>query len=581
MADHDDTSLEMITPPHGGTLTRLLVPPQRRQELTAASRDWASWDLTPRQLCDMELLLCGAFSPLSGFMGRADYQRVCQEMRLADGTFWPLPVALDVSEQLARALEPGAPLCLRDPEGVVLAVLHVQDVWRAELDQEAEQVYGTASEEHAGVRLLRRQTNPWYVGGELEGLQAPLHHDFRLLRHTPAEVRRVFQRRGWRRVMAYQTRNPIHRMHLEFIQRAAREHQTNLLVHPVVGMTKPGDVDHFTRVRCYMAVQTRFRPNTMMLSLLNLSMRMAGPRETLLHAIIRRNYGCSHLLVGRDHAGPGPDAKGQAFYEPYAAQELLQQHQQELGISMVPIKELVYAHDLSRFCTRDEVPAGSRVSPFSGSEIRSRLSQGQPLQSWASYPEVITELKKTYPPRHRQGFTIFFTGLSGAGKSTLANVLLDMLLEYGGRPVTLLDGDIVRKNLSSELTFSREHRDLNIMRIGFVASEITKNKGIAICAPIAPYDQVRKEVRELIAPLGGFILVHVATPLSVCEERDRKGMYAKARAGLIKGFTGIDDPYEEPEDAELVVDTTNVTPDPCVQQILLYLEKEGYLGLEE
>jgi len=373
----------------------------------------------------------------------------------------------------------------------------------------------------------------------------------------------------------------LHRAHQELTFRAARELEANLLIHPVVGMTKPGDIDHFTRVRCYQAVLNHYPYNTTMLSLLPLAMRMGGPREALLHAIVRKNYGCTHLIVGRDHAGPGADSKGKPFYGPYDAQEMMVQYQEELGIQMVPFKMMVFVKDRDEYLPEDEVPQGAEIYSLSGTELRQRLAKGIEIPSWFSFPEVIAELRKSFPPRSRQGFTVFFTGLSGSGKSTIAKVLLSKLMEIGGRPITLLDGDIVRKNLSSELGFSKEHRDLNIRRIGFVASEISKNGGIAICAPIAPYDNTRKAVREVIeSKRGGFVLVHVATPLEVCEQRDRKGLYAKARAGLIGQFTGISDPYEDPSDAEIALDTTETTPEEYAQQIILHLEKEGFIGAE-
>ncbi|MGD8863913.1 MAG: bifunctional sulfate adenylyltransferase/adenylylsulfate kinase [Myxococcales bacterium] len=564
---------------HGGALTDPLVDPERRAELQQRSRDWPSWDLTPRQRYDLELLLSGAFSPLRGFLGREDYDSVCQQMRLADGTLWPLPVVLDLDPETAARLEPGARLALRDPEGVMLAALQVQQVWQPDRRQEARLVFGSDSPQHAGVDQLLHRVHPMYVGGKLEGIQLPQHYDFRMLRHTPRELRSLFARRGWRKVLAFQTRNPMHRVHQAITFRAAREHQANLLIHPAVGPTKPGDVDHFTRVRCYQAIMAQYPRHTAMLSLLPLSMRMAGPREALLHAIIRRNYGCTHFIVGRDHAGPGNDADGRPFYEPYAAQELMRQHQQELQIQLVPSMELVHVEQADEYLPVDEVPPGARVDRLSGTELRRRLARGLPIPRWFSSPEVIREMRRTFPPRSRQGLTVFFTGLSGAGKSTVANVLLVKLMEMGGRPVTLLDGDIVRKNLSSELTFSREHRDLNIRRIGFVAAEITKNGGIAICAPIAPYDGVRQELRQMISGRGGFVLVHVCTPLAVCERRDRKGMYRKARAGIIKQFTGISDPYEEPADAEVSIDTADISPAEAAQQVLLYLEKEGFIDL--
>jgi sulfate adenylyltransferase len=567
-----------LIPPHGGALVDLIVDEDRAAELRKQSAEWPSWELTSRQLCDLELLSSGGFSPLRGFLGRADHEAVCTGMRLADGTLWPIPVALDVPEELATGLEPGTTFALRDPEGVMLAALHVSEVWRPDRAAEAEQVFGTADEVHPGVAHLLRRTHPFYVAGELEGIQLPVHYDYQELRLTPRELRDRFARLGWRRVVAFQTRNPMHRAHLELTLRAARQVEAGLLVQPVVGMTKPGDVDHYTRVRCYQAILPHYPRSTAMVSLLPLAMRMGGPREALWHAIIRRNHGCTHLIVGRDHAGPGVDAAGNPFYGPYEAQELFRRHEDELGVTMVPFRQMVYVEDLDSYVPEDEVPEGAHVRSISGTEQRRRLNEGLDLPTWFTPPAVAAELRRSYPPRSRQGFTVFFTGLSGSGKSTIANALLVKLLEIGGRPVTLLDGDLVRKHLSSELGFSKEDRDRNIRRIGYVASEITRNGGVAICAPIAPYDATRRDVRAMVEEGGGFLLVHVATPLSVCEARDRKGLYAKARAGIIEAFTGISDPYEEPADAEVVIDTTEVRADEAAQEIVLHLEREGYIG---
>lgn len=567
-----------LIPPHGGTLVNLLVDSHKAEELKRASKDWASWDLTPRQICDLELLLNGGFSPLRGFMCRPDYDAVCSSMRLADGNLWPIPIVLDVDEAFAQSIAVNDTIALRDPEGVMLAALHVEEVWQPDRMAEADAVYHTTNEEHPGVWHVLKQTNPWYVGGRVEGIQSPEHYDFRPLRLTPAEVRHEFARLGWRKIIAFQTRNPMHRAHYELTVRAVKDYEANLLVHPVVGMTKPGDIDHYTRVRCYKALLPHYPQHTVKLSLLPISMRLAGPREALWHAIIRKNYGCTHLIVGRDHAGPGADSSGTPFYGPYEAQELLKDHEDQLGIKMVPFSMMFYVPQKDAYFPADEIDEEVRTLSISGTELRTRLAEGREIPHWFTFSEVAAELQRTHPPRSKQGFTVFFTGLSGAGKSTIAKVLLIKLLETGGRPITLLDGDIVRKNLSSELGFSKEHRDLNIHRIGFVANEITKNGGIAICAPIAPYHSVRKDVRTLIEQHGGFVLVHVATPLEVCEQRDRKGLYAKARAGLIKEFTGISDPYEEPQDAEVVIDTTDVAPEEAAQSVLLHLEHEGYIG---
>ena len=568
-----------LNPPHGGELVDLLAVAERVSELQFQSRDWPSWDMTARQLCDLDLLMNGGFSPLRGFMTREDYEASCCRMRLKNGTLWPIPITLDVTEEFARGIGPGRRVALRDAEGVMLAALRVEEVWQPDRLAEARMVYGTTSTAHPGVASLLNETHPWYVGGRLEGLRLPTHYDFRSLRLIPAQLRAEFVRLGWRRIVAFQTRNPMHRAHQELTLRAAKQVGANLLIHPSVGMTRPGDVEYYVRVRCYQALLSKYPKDTVKLSLLPLAMRMAGPREALWHAIIRKNYGCSHFIVGRDHAGPGNDADGKPFYGPYDAQQLLRAHEQELGVTMVPFQVMVYLQEQDAHVPEDEVPKGARTLTISGTELRHRLTGGREIPAWFTFPEVVNELRRSYPPRHRQGFTVFFTGLSGSGKSTLANILRVRFLEMGGRTVTLLDGDIVRKHLSSELGFSREHRDLNIRRIGFVASEITKNGGIAICAPIAPYDALRKEVRSMIQPHGGFILVHVATSLEVCEQRDRKGLYAKARAGLIQQFTGISDPFEVPRDADVVIDTTDMSPDEAAQEIFLCIERQGYIGL--
>ncbi|MBC8400138.1 MAG: bifunctional sulfate adenylyltransferase/adenylylsulfate kinase, partial [Candidatus Marinimicrobia bacterium] len=490
---------------------------------------------------------------------------------------WPLPITLDVEEAFAKDLKPGYKIALRDQEGFTLAILEIEDVWQPDLSKEAELVYGTTDTKHPGVNYLLKQSKPWYIGGKLQGLKPPKHYDYQLLRRSPHEVRNRFAKLGWEKVVAFQTRNPMHRAHVELTLRAANEIGADILIHPVVGLTKPGDVNHYTRVRCYEQVMDKYPKGTALLSLLPLAMRMGGPREAVWHAIIRKNYGCTHFIVGRDHAGPGVDSEGEPFYGPYDAQTLLKKHEAEIGIKMVPFKMMVYVEDRAEYRAIDEVPEGSRTLSISGTELRRRLDKGLDIPEWFSYPEVVKELRRSQPPKKERGFTVFFTGLSGSGKSTIANGLMVKLFEDGRRPVTLLDGDIVRTNLSSELGFSREHRSLNIHRIGFVASEITKNGGIAICAPIAPYEGDRIYNRELIEPLGGYIEVFVDTPLEECERRDTKGLYAKARQGIIKEFTGISDPYEAPADAEIVVNTEGVDPETLVQDILLKIEQLGYI----
>ncbi|MDM7931294.1 bifunctional sulfate adenylyltransferase/adenylylsulfate kinase [Tabrizicola sp.] len=563
--------------PNHAPIPELYVSYESAQKLKVEAGNLPSWDLTARQVCDLELLLNGGFYPLKGFMGQADYDGVVANMRTADGTLFPMPITLDVSESFAEKAEPGKDIALRDAEGVILAILSVTDKWVPNKALEAEKVFGADDLAHPAVNYLHNQAGKVYLGGAITGIQQPVHYDFKARRDTPNELRALFRKLGWRKVVAFQTRNPLHRAHQELTFRAAREAQANLLIHPVVGMTKPGDVDHFTRVRCYEAVLDQYPAQTTALSLLNLAMRMAGPREAVWHGIIRKNHGCTHMIVGRDHAGPGKNSAGKDFYDPYAAQELFAKHAAEIGIEMVDFKHMVYVAEKAQYYPANEVPEGSTVLDISGTELRRRLREGLEIPEWFSFPQVVEELRKTSPARSKQGFTVFFTGLSGSGKSTIANALMVKLMEMGGRPVTLLDGDVVRKHLSSELGFSKEHRDLNIKRIGYVASEITKNGGIAICAPIAPYTATRRAVREMIEAFGAFIEVHVATSIEECEKRDRKGLYKLAREGKIKEFTGISDPYEAPTNAELVVDTENVDVDHCAHQVLLKLEQMGLI----
>ena len=559
-------------------IPELYVSYESAQKLKTEAGDLPSWDLTPRQICDLELLMNGGFHPLKGFLGQEDYDSVVTDMRLADGTLWPMPITLDVSQAFADALEEDQDIALRDQEGVILAIMSVTDKWTPEKSKEAEHVFGADDSAHPAVNYLHNVAGPVYLGGPITGIQQPVHYDFKARRDTPNELRAYFRKLGWRRIVAFQTRNPLHRAHQELTFRAAKEAQANLLIHPVVGMTKPGDVDHFTRVRCYEAVLDKYPAATTTMSLLNLAMRMAGPREAVWHGLIRRNHGCTHMIVGRDHAGPGKNSKGEDFYDPYAAQDLFKEHEAEIGLEMVDFKHMVYVQEKAQYFPRDEVPEGSTILDISGTELRRRLREGLEIPEWFSFGEVVGELRRRYPPRSQQGFTVFLTGLSGSGKSTIANALLVKLMEMGGRPVTLLDGDIVRKNLSSELGFSKEHRDLNIRRIGYVASEITKNGGIAICAPIAPYATTRRAVREDIEQYGAFVEVHVATSLEECERRDRKGLYKLAREGKIKEFTGISDPYDAPENPELRLDTENVEVDHCAHQVLLKLEQMGLVA---
>ena len=567
-----------MTTANTAPIPELYVSYDSAAKLKMEAAELPSWDLTARQVCDLELLMNGGFNPLKGFLSEADYDGVVENMRLADGSLWPIPITLDVNEKFADQIAPGQDIALRDAEGVILAIMSITDKWAPNKSREAEKVFGADDKAHPAVSYLHDTAGNVYLGGPITGIQQPVHYDYRSRRDTPNELRAFFRKMGWRKIVAFQTRNPLHRAHQELTFRAAKEAQANLLIHPVVGMTKPGDVDHFTRVRCYEAVLDKYPASTTHLSLLPLAMRMAGPREAVWHGLIRKNHGVTHFIVGRDHAGPGSNSQGEDFYGPYDAQELFRQHQDEIGVEMVDFKHMVYVQERAQYEPADEIEEGVTVLNISGTELRRRLAEGLDIPEWFSFPEVVKELRRTKPPRSQQGFTVFLTGLSGSGKSTIANALMVKLMELGGRPVTLLDGDVVRKHLSSELGFSKEHRDINIKRIGYVASEITKNGGIALCAPIAPYTATRRAVREMIEAYGAFVEVHVATSLEECERRDRKGLYKLAREGKIKEFTGISDPYEAPETPELRLETEGTDVDNCAQTVLLKLEQMGLIS---
>lgn len=571
--------MEQLIKAYGGDLHNLLAIEERAVLLRKEALNFPSVVLTQRQACDLELLVNGGLSPLRGFLSQEAYESVLQKMRLPQGLPWSIPINLDVSDDVAQRLETGGYLGLCDLEGFMLAVLRVEEIWKPDKKREAETVYGTSSPAHPGVRYLLEQVHDTYVGGEVQGLQPPMHYDFQALRHTPAELRGLFGNKGWRHVIGFHTSKPMHRVHRDITLEAARESAADLLLHPAVGMTKPGDLHYYARVHCYQAIQRHYPRDSTVLSLLPVAVRMAGPREALHNAIIRQNYGCSHFIVGPEHCAP-PDVRagGTRFYPTYAAQELVARHQAELAIRIVPVMERRYVPENDRFLPVEQIARERKeYVNFTESELDRCLAHNGEVPTWYSFPNIIAELRKVCPPRNRQGITIFFTGLSGAGKSTLAKILYARFIERGGRPVTLLDGDVVRRNLSSELGFSKKHRDLNIRRIGFVAGEITKNGGIAICAPIAPYAETRRAVRELIEQHGAFIEIHVATPLEICESRDRKGLYAKARKGLIPEFTGISDPYEAPENPELRIDTSSQNPMEAARQIYLFLLRMGYL----
>lgn len=558
--------------PYGGRLFDLYVDAGRVTALKSAALDFHSWDLLPRQQSDLELLLNGAFSPLTGFMGRDVYNAVLHYMRLGEGTVWPIPITLDVDEKTAAVLKSGDSLALRDMEGVMLAVMAVEEVWTADKQAEARALYGTDDVRHPGVERLLTRTLPVYVGGRVEGVEMPSHHGFKHLYASPRELRQQFKKFGWTQVVAFHTETPIHRARHYMSMKAAADLSANLLIHPIVDSE---DDAYYNRVRCYNAVLSYYPQQTTMLSLLPLSQRTAGAREALWHGIVRQNFGCSHMLVSPDYgAPPGHHAAADALWQ------TLGQYQGELALQFVPAVTPVYSPARAGFVEADQATPEDRAQVIPEQELYRRLQDEREVPPWVSFPEVLNELRKVYRPRSEQGFTLFFTGLSGAGKSTIARAVIAKLRETGDRCVTLLDGDIVRKHLSSELGFSREHRNINVRRIGFVASEITKNGGIAVCAPIAPYAQVRQEVREMVSRHGGFIEIYVATPLEVCEARDRKGLYAKARAGIVKEFTGISDPYEEPQAPELRIDTASVSIEEAAQKIFIFLEKEHYIGIK-
>ena len=566
------TAVTRLISPHGGTLVDLVVPGEARDEAKAYANRLPSLQLSERSVCDLELLATGAFSPLDRFMNQTDYHRVLGELRLTRGHIFPIPVTLPVEPGPAIRLD--RDVALRNAKNELLAVMTIEETYDWDRDEVAQNVFGTEDLRHPLVAEMHR----WgrlNISGRLQVLQLPKHYDFQDLRLTPAQTRARLETFDRRDVVAFQTRNPLHRVHEELTKRATQEVDGVLLLHPVVGLTKPGDVDHFTRVRTYKALAARYYdPGRILLALLPLAMRLAGPREALWHAVIRRNYGANYLIVGRDHASPGVDSTGKPFYGPYDAQELVQQFSDELGIGMIPFRELVYLPEEKRYEEISKVPAHAQTASLSGTQVRNDyLNNGRRLPDWFTRPEVAEILSQTYPPRHRQGVCIWFTGLSGAGKSTTADILTVLLLEHG-RQVTVLDGDVVRTHLSKGLGFGKEDRDINIRRIGFVASEIVRHGGIVICAAVSPYRATRSDARNMVGQ-DCFVEVFVDTPLEVCEQRDTKGIYAKARRGEIKGFTGIDDPYEPPLHPEIKLDTVEHTPEENARFILDYLIQQG------
>ena len=567
---------KLITP-YGGKLVNLIVDEKEREELLAQAPKLSSIKITMRNLCDLELLATGGFSPLTTFMGKADYERVLHEMRLADGTLWPLPITLTADPKELPTV--GEDIVLRNANNDVVAIMTLDEVYHWDAATEAALAYGSTDSKHPMISEMERW-NKVCITGPLKVINLPKYYDFVSLRHTPAQVRECLEDMGHDNVVAFQTRNPLHRIHEELTKRAAEKVKGSLLVHPVVGMTKPGDVDHYTRVRTYKAlVDNHYDKSSTMLSLLPLAMRMAGPKEALLHAIIRRNHGANHFIVGSEHAGPGNDSAGKPFYGPYDAQELMTKYEVELGVKMVPFEMLVYLPNENRYVEEKDVPQGAKVANISGTQVRDEyLAKGKLLPEWFTRPETAEILRQMYPPRSRQGFCIWFTGLSGSGKSATSQVLTSLLLERG-REIAILDGDVVRTHLSKGLGFSKEDRDTNILRIGFVAGEIVHASGAVICAAISPYRATRAEARKMVGE--NFVEIYMDTPVEVCEERDVKGLYAKARQamqdGKPMGFTGVDDPYEPPINPEITIQGYGATPEENAHIVVKYLEDQGYL----
>ncbi len=575
--------MDHLIKPYQGELVNLVLEEKQAEQLKIESEAFAAITLSQRQQCDLEMLLNGGLSPMNGFMTEAVYDSVIDETRLPGGALWPIPYYLDVDREFADKLAPGDRIALRDTEGFMPAVLTVESIWQPDKQREAEIIYGTGDPGHPGVEYLFNAVKDVYIGGSVQGVQLPFHYDFETLRDTPEELRQFFEKQGWRNVVAFHTSKPMHRVHQEITMRAAKAANAHILLHPVVGMSKPGDLHYYARVHCYQAIKKHYPKNLVALSLLPMAMRMAGPREALMNAIIRQNYGCSHYIVGAEHSAP-PNVRDDAarFYPSGAAQDYVRGFQDELDVQMVPVDELCYDENSGKYIPVDRSEGGHCSSlTYSNRKIVNAIANDEAVPPWVTYPDVLAEMHKVCPPRKEQGLTLFFTGLSGSGKSTLAKIIYAKFIEEGKRPVTLLDGDIVRQNLSSELGFSRRDRFINVNRIGYVASEITKNRGIALCAPIAPYTEMRRNVRANIEQYGSFIEIYVATPLEVCEQRDRKGLYAKARKGIIPEFTGISDPYEEPEHPEIRINTANMTPMQAAQDIYLYLVREGYISHDE
>lgn len=589
--------MDHLIKPYKGELVNLLLKEDLAEHIKTESESYPAITLTQRQQCDLELLVTGALSPLTGFMNQKEYESVIENTRLLDGTVWPIPYYLDLTEEQAETINIGDKIALRDIEGFMPAVMVVESKWTPDKNKEAKNIYATLDTDHPGVDYLMNTVGSVYIGGKVDAVQFPFHYDFESLRYTPAELRQRFDKLGWRSIVAFHTSKPMHAVHYEMTMRASKQANAHILIHPVVGMAKPGDLHYYSRVHCYEAILKQYPKSLVSLALIPMAMRMAGPREALMNAIIRQNYGCTHYIIGTEHAGP-PNVResGKRFYPTGASQQYVEQYKNDIDIQIINIDELCYDEDKERFITRTNdisrdgrsvvssqedgatKPALCSSESFSNTRIVNSLLKQEDIPAWVTYPGVLNALRQSYPPRSKQGLTLFFTGFSGSGKSTLAKIIYAKFIEEGKRPVTLLDGDVVRLNLSSELGFTKKDRNTNVRRIGYVASEITKNRGVAICAPIAPYKDIRREVRNKIEEYGSFIEIHVSTSLEECESRDRKGLYAKARKGIIPEFTGISDPYDVPENPELRIDTKDMSPMQAAQDIYLYLIREDYIS---
>ncbi|MGM0417504.1 MAG: bifunctional sulfate adenylyltransferase/adenylylsulfate kinase [Thermodesulfobacteriota bacterium] len=565
-----------LNPPYKGQLVNLSVDQNKAADFKNKANELVQVALNLRTILDFELLANGAYSPLQGFMTKKDYISVLEKMELSDNTFWPLPICLDIDLATYEKIKNENQIALTDPEGFQLGIMDVEDIWTPDKKKEADLLYNSSEYSHPGIKYLLNAVGEYYAGGKVTVIEYPVNYDFKQYRYTPEELRSHFLRTGWQNAAAFQTRHPIHRLQYELCLNIIKDMKRKLLINQVAEQTIPGDFDRFTRVRATEKIIDLFPPNSACLNILPLYLRFAGYKDALLHSIISKNYGCSDFIVGHGHSNPVFNKKD-FCYKNDVIKNKTSELAKEIGINIIPVSQMKYLYFEEEYRFENEIPEGTQSLSISGEDIRTRIKQGKKIPSWASFDEVLEEIEKNYPPPSKQGFTVFFTGLPSAGKSTIAKVLYSKFLEIGKRPVTLLDGDIVRRNLSKELNFSKEHRNINVERIGFVANEITKNRGIAICAPIAPYSQTRSKIREIIEPNGGFIEVFVSTPVSVCEKRDRKGMYEKAKKGLIKDFTGVDDPYEIPENPEVVIDTTVNTPEECAQIVIQELTRLGFM----